>query len=225
MGLENIDDYHHEFGLKLAKKGYLVIAPYLITQSKNYNSNSNKLRNEIHKRALPLGLTLNGLEMVKLIETLDYVEKLPYVNKEKISTYGISLGGELAFYLGALDQRVTVTIVSQYITDRTNKLIDLNNKQAYWKYENSDFDVTTNMLVHFTDIEIASLIIPRKLFIEAGSKDSRTLGAIKVESELQNMYKLLNIPATFVKIEVDQGGHEIFLKGSKIFLDNWLKNN
>ncbi len=80
-------------------------------------------------------------------------------------------------------------------------------------------------LQYFTDFEIASLIVPRKLFIEAGSRDSRTEGAIEVQKSVEILYNKLNLPLDYVSIGIEKGGHEIFLNGSLKFLNKFLKNN
>lgn len=220
MGLNDIDDYHHQFGLRLAKEGFMVVAPHIITEEKAPDNNLNRLRNQLHKKAVPIGMTLLGLETSKLMGLVDYLSKDTKVDKNDISEYGISLGGEIAFFHAAMDTRVRALVVSQYITDRIDKYIGENNPDAEWKYENSDYTIFSNFLLETSDARMVALVAPRKLFIEAGSKDGRTTGAIRIFPKMQEIYKKLGLSSNYIQLGIEQGGHEIYLNKSLQFILN-----
>jgi|GEM_PF-5475703 len=224
MGLE-FNDYHHQFGLELAKSGYIVIAPLILTRptiNPNCSSPSNQERNEIDKRAMSLGERLIGIEVGKLISLVDYLENRPEINRDQIATYGISLGGTIALFHGALDQRLKVVVVSQYIEDRVIKLVDRIDTNSNWRYPDSDYILWENYLVRYTDVELSLLILPRKLFIEVGVDDPRFATSEEFVYLMQSHYQRLSLPAEFVGIGIGDGGHEIFLSKALEFLQKWL---
>ena len=227
MGLQG-DDYHHSFGLELAKQGYFVYAPLISTRATTDVTQciapTNDERNQLDHRAIVLGERLVGIEIGKLISTLDYLSNNQLIISNRIGTYGISLGGLLSFYWGALDERLNTVVVSQYIEDQTEKLVDRDYETAYWKYENSDYTLFNDSLLYFTDVEIATMIVPRKLFIEVGSNDPRAIGSKRLLPEFQSNYTRVGLPEDYIGLEIGNGNHEIFLNGSLNFLNLWLKD-
>jgi hypothetical protein len=225
FGLDGMEDYHHRFALRLAEQGYMVFAPFTITQlTQNLQRSYNRRRNEIDNRGLCVGVRLLGIELGQMISFLNYASARDDVDAPRIAVYGISLGGLLAFNLGALDQRIPVVIVSQYIEDMVEKFTGRTYPQSYWRYEDSDYIFFQDILLRFSTVDIASLITPRKIFIEVGSQDPRADSAAKTFLEIKTIYDQLKLPSGFVQMEIGKGGHEIFLKGSLQFLKEWLKS-
>ena len=223
LGLEN-NEYHHQFGLKLAQEGYMVFVPLIITQPQSIITiDNNRMRNELDNRATSLGRRLVGIEIGQAISTLDYLETLDNIDASRIGTYGISLGGLLSFYLGAVDTRIEVVVVSQYIEDRIEKLVDSNYQSALWRFSNADYSFTPELLLFFTDVDIASLIMPRKLFIEVGLQDQRYAGTMRVAPKIQDLYNRLGLPSDSFGVGIGEGGHEIYLTDSLEFLNRWLE--
>ncbi|MGD8554983.1 MAG: dienelactone hydrolase family protein [Anaerolineales bacterium] len=220
FGLDEEDDYHHQFALKLAEQGYVVFVPVIMTHK---GENTNEFRNQLHHRALPLGERLVGIELGEAISALDYLLTLPEVNSDAVATYGISLGGKMSFYLGALDTRVEAVVVSQYLDDLVRKLTSMTYPYAYWRYEESDYAYIPGLLFQFTNVDIASLIVPRRLFVEAGSQDPRAEVVGEVVEEIRDLYVRLGLPRDWVQMEIGEGAHEIFLEGSLDFLNAWAE--
>jgi len=104
---------------------------------------------------------------------LNYAVTRDDVDASRLAVYGISLGGFLALNLGALDSRVKVVVVSQYFEDMVGKLTGLTYPHSYWRYEDADYMFFPDILQRFSNVDIASLIAPRKLFIEVGLQDPR----------------------------------------------------
>jgi cephalosporin-C deacetylase-like acetyl esterase len=225
MGLQG-DDYHHQFGLSLSRTGYMVFAPLLVTKPTEKPDEcfvpANIERNQLNNRGLPVGEHLTGIEVGKLISSIDHLSNKEEIDNSRIGVYGISPGGQTAFYLGALDQRLKVVIVSQYIQDRAEKLTSRTLHDALWKFEYTHHAIFPNSLNLFNDFDIASLVIPRKLFIEASTNDSRLEGAKKTTNQIKDLYSKLGLPENSVEIRSGNGSHEIFLIDSKTFLQQHL---
>ena len=225
FGLEGKEDYHHKFALRLAEQGYMVFSPLTITQlTQNDQGSYNRRRNEIDNRGLSVGVRLLGIELGQIMSVLNYALTRDDVDASRVAAYGISLGGFLAFNLGALDPRVKVVVVSQYFEDMVGKLTGLTYPHSYWRYEDADYMFFQDFLLRFSTVDIASLIAPRKLFIEVGSQDPRADSASKSFLEVKAIYDQLKQPPDSVQMEVGDGGHEVFLKGSLRFLKKWLKS-
>ena len=218
FGLDGVPDYHRRMAAVLMEHGYLVFVPYIVTQT---GANPNQRRNQLDHRALAAGARLIGIELGQCMDALDYLSQLEIVDERHMTTYGISLGGFLSFHLAALDTRVAAAVVSQYIEDRIGKLAGRNYPEAYWQYENADWALFPGYLQRYTDYDIASLIAPRKLFIEVGRQDARSQPSRQVFEDIRGLYESLAQPAGSVALEIGEGGHEAFLAGSLEFLKQW----
>jgi hypothetical protein len=222
MGLQG-EDYHHSFGARLVDAGFLVVSPLISTRPTTDGvecvNPTNQERNQLDLRALPLGDRLIGIEVGKLMGVSRFLEMKGF---DDLGIYGISLGGELSLATAASDTRYDVAVVSQWIEDRTGKLVGLNHPSAYWQYEDADYVFFANELGLFTDVDVASLIAPRKLFIEAGSEDPRSESVEDVFSDLAVFWDRLGLRDGEVSFAIEDGGHEVFLGESLRFLEKWL---
>ena len=147
-----------QFARRLAKAGCRVVVPLLINRDDTYSGNptlgamTNQPHREfIYRMAYQLGRHIIGYEVQKVMSVVDWMShtELP------IGVIGYGEGGLIAFYSAAVDTRIQATAVSGYFQSR----------QAVWRepiYRN-----VWGLLHEFGDAEIASLIAPRPLIIEA----------------------------------------------------------
>jgi len=223
FGLDGKEDYHHRFALRLAERGYFVFAPLIVTElAANTHGSFNRSRNEVDNRGLSVGVRLAGIELGQIMGVIDYLLAGEVVDPHRVAVYGISLGGFLAFNLAALDTRIGVVVVSQYFEDMEGKFTGLEYPHPYWRYEDADYIFFQDILERFSSVDIASLIVPRKLFIEVGLQDPRVEPAKKNVREIKSIYSRLGLPEDSVQLGLEKGGHEVFLKGSLQFLNRYL---
>ena len=153
---------------RLAQQDCLVVVPMLISRDSNYSGNPEiRMTNQPHREFLyrqsfQLGRHVIGYEIQKILSAVDILE--PYLHPQEsniasipIGVVGIGEGGLLAFYASALDARIQATLISGYFEKR----------DGLWKepiYRN-----VWSLLTEFGDSDIASLIAPRQLTIEACS--------------------------------------------------------
>ncbi|HID21712.1 MAG TPA: hypothetical protein EYP14_04850, partial [Planctomycetaceae bacterium] len=64
--------------------------------------------------------TLMGERLWDLIRVVDLATSLPEVDPARIGCAGLSLGGEMAMWLGAMDQRIAATVSSGFLTTMEN---------------------------------------------------------------------------------------------------------
>src|SRR5207237_5426946 len=96
-----------------------------------------------------------GFEVQKILAAVDWFENENKSRRLPVGVFGYGEGGLLAFYAAALDSRIQTVGVSGYFQSR----------QELWK-EPVYRDVW-GLLREFGDAELASLIAPRALVVEA----------------------------------------------------------
>lgn len=116
-------------------------------------------REFIQRSAFELGRTLIGYEVQKVLAGIDCLQRdqpaAGSAEPRKVGVLGWGEGGLLALYAGALDPRIDSVCVSGYFDSR----------QDLWQ-EPVDRNVF-GLLKEFGDAELASLVAPRTLLIEA----------------------------------------------------------
>ncbi len=144
-----------QFARRLAESGCRVIVPVLINR---HIDAQRKLSNRefIYRPAYELGRHIIGYEIEKVLAAIDWLRRETPGAAIKTGVIGWGEGGLLAFYAGALDTRIAATSVSGYFEER---------RQVIWRQP-----VTRNvfgLLEEFGDAEVAAMIAPRALIIEA----------------------------------------------------------
>ena len=147
-----------QFAQRLAKAGCRVVVPLLINRDDTYSGNStlgamtNQPHREfIYRMAFELGRHIIGYEVQKVLSLVDWMSH----SEVPVGVIGYGEGGLIALYSAAVDTRIQATAVSGYFQSR----------QEVWRepiYRN-----VWGLLHEFGDAEIASLIAPRPLVIEA----------------------------------------------------------
>ena len=147
-----------QFARRLAKAGCRVVVPLLIDRADTYSGNptlgamTNQPHREfIYRMAYQLGRHIIGYEVQKVLSLVDWMS----LSEIPIGVIGYGEGGLVAFYTAAVDSRIQATAVSGYFQPR----------QEVWRepiYRN-----VWGLLHEFGDAEVASLIAPRPLIIEA----------------------------------------------------------
>jgi len=146
---------------------------------------------------------LMGERLWDLIRCVDYLETLPGVDKKRIGCAGLSLGGEMAMWLGAMDTRIKATVSSGFLT-RMDQMEQ--NHCMCWKFPG------LRELVDYADIY--SLIAPRSLLCQNGLKEPANDFTVPLArealKEIELIYKDYKRPEK-VQLVAHQGAHEIDL--------------
>ena len=151
-----------QYARRLAESGCQVLVPVLINRTieKRYppeRGDGNRLSNRefLYRSAFELGRHIIGYEVQKVLAAVDWFIKDANSTEAKIGVIGWGQGGLLALYSGALDSRIDTVVVSGYFEPRQN----------IWQ-ETLDRNIF-GLLEQFGDAELASMIAPRPLIIEA----------------------------------------------------------
>jgi hypothetical protein len=193
----NSDNIYKSFASELAKKEYVTISVN-VGQHEVYEQNR----------------TLMGERLWDLMRCVDFLESLPMADKSRIGCAGLSLGGEMAMWLGAMDQRIKATVSAGFLTymDQLEQ-----NHCMCWKFDG------LRELVDFPDIY--SMIAPRFLQCQNGLKEPPTAFTLelakKAINEIKPIYTDLN-QKNNVELIIHDGGHEIELTNLLSFFDQHL---
>jgi dienelactone hydrolase len=150
-----------QFARKLAEMGHRVLVPFLIDRRDTYSVIAGRAptnqphREWIYRQAFEMGRHIIGYEVQKILAAVDWFEKDTNGQPTHIGIFGYGEGGLLALYAGAIDTRIAVTCVSGYFDSRQNLWQEPIYRNAF------------GLLAEFGDAELASLVAPRTLIIEA----------------------------------------------------------
>jgi hypothetical protein len=149
------DSLYRGFAGTLAQRGFVTIAAD-VGQHKVYEE----------KR------TLMGERLWDLMRCVDYLESLPEVDKSRIGCGGLSLGGEMAMWLGGMDTRIAATASCGFLT----KMDQMEHNHCLcWKFDG------LRELVDFADIY--ALTAPRALLCQNGLKEPPSQFPVSLAAE------------------------------------------
>jgi fermentation-respiration switch protein FrsA (DUF1100 family) len=209
------DATYQKFGLRLAERGYVVFAPYIVVPDSTGV-------NAIVRKAALTGRTRVGLDLVKMGRVIDFLSRLPCVDPKRIGFYGLSYGGYTALWTAPGEPRYAAVVVSGHFNDWVPKTTNLQNRTSYLFHPDEDM-YNLGVLNLFNHSDLASLIAPRPLFVEHGQQDAVAPSewALPEFERARAHYARLGVPE---RIEIDRfpGPHRIWGDASFRFLDRWL---
>lgn len=150
-----------QFARRLAENGCEVIVPVVINRDDSFSGipgigmTNMPHREWIYRMAFEAGRHIIGYEVQKVLAAVDWFAEENLKRRLPIGVMGYGEGGLLALYSAAIDTRIEATVVSGYFQAR----------EGVWK-EPIYRDVW-GLIREFGDAELAGLVAPRALIIEA----------------------------------------------------------
>ena len=137
------------------------------------------------KLMLWMGQVLFGMMMFDEFRALDYLASRPEVDPRRLGAFGMSMGSTKAWWLAALDPRVTVCMDVCCLTD-FDELIKTRALK-----EHGIFYYVPSLLKHFQTAQINELIVPRPHLSVNGRQDPLTPppGVEKIRDYLMPFYR------------------------------------
>jgi dienelactone hydrolase len=150
-----------QYARRLAERGCRVLIPTLISRGDTYSGHPEvRMTNQPHREfiyrgAFEMGRHVIGYEVQKVLAAVDWLARQAATKEQKIGVIGAGEGGLLALYSAAVDERIDAVLVSGYFQSR----------QDLWR--EPIYRSVWGLLEEFGDAELASLVAPRALIIEA----------------------------------------------------------
>ena len=157
---------------------------------------------------------LMGERLWGLMRCVECLAALPQVDASRLGCAGLSLGGEMAMWLGALDERIAAEVSAGFLTTM-DQMED--NHCMCWKFDG------LRELVDYADIY--SLTAPRPLMCQNGLQEPENQFHVPLArqalAEIIPIYRDLEHPGR-ISLHVHGGGHEIDLPALLSFFDQHL---
>ena len=187
-----IKKFNYDYGLTLAKKGYVVACPdcrgFGERRDKAFQDDSEEsfLKGtcfHLSHMALGLGETVCGMCTWDAMRLTDYIINRGAKegwNTDNLGCVGFSGGGMQTLWLSALDDRIKNVLISGYLYGYKDSLLELNG--------NCNCNYIPDLWLHFDMGDIASLIAPRRLIVQSCRNDH-----LNGPRGLDNVYEQLDI--------------------------------
>ncbi len=163
-----------------------------------------------------MGLSLAGLRVYQIMRIIDYLILFLHADMENLVCMGISGGGMLTAFAAACDTRISCAVISGYLSSFSGSILSL---------EHCICNFVPELFQYFEMEDVAAMILPRTLLIEAGTGDP----IFPIEEvrrtcrELRRLYALVEKPQNFLFDEFS-GGHQISGKIAYPMLKKRLSN-
>lgn len=161
-GLSPGEAPRRQFARRLAESGCEVLVPALIDRADTWSGNPelNRRTNQphrewIYRQAFALGRHVIGYEVQQVMAAVDCLLARSGADGSRIGVAGWGEGGLIAFHAAALDPRIAATVVSGYFGPREGVAREPIYRNLF------------GLLTEFGDAELARLVVPRALVIEA----------------------------------------------------------
>ncbi len=148
------------FARRFAANGFRVLIPALVSRGIEFSGNprvamTNQPHREwIYRQAYQMGRHIIGYEVQKVLAAVDWMKSDPR-QRAKVGVAGYGEGGLIALYAAALDPRIDAALVSGYFGPRERVWTEPIYRNLW------------GLLQEFGDAELASLMAPRGLVVEA----------------------------------------------------------
>lgn len=208
---------YHGYARELVREGYAVYAPRVLKGATSY-------RDHFDVICRAFGTTVKGLDMAMLEQALDYLETRSEVDADRIAMWGISQGGAATMFHVPAIRRIDVAICTAWFNEVLKKYVLLGESPRHYDADdpNTHFYVP-DLFRAFKSADLASLICPRPLQVQAGVHDNIAWPPyVRDEfAEARTHYERLGI-ADRIELRDHQGGHEIDLDAGLAFLEKHL---
>jgi dienelactone hydrolase len=200
-------DYHNAFARQFAELGYLVFVPSVRgfgerMEDEDLARSDDGWLSSCHWQSLNLlmtGKTLMGLRTWDTVRLIDYIQTRDDIQPETLGCVGISGGGALTLYTSALDTRITAAYMSCSMNTFRQSIMSINHCLCNY---------IPGILEAAEMSDIAGLIAPRPLMIEAGKDDPifPIAGTQQAVDEIRRVYAVYGQPDR-LSVNIFDGEH------------------
>ena len=219
---EEIDFHNFDYGLQMAKHGFITIA----IDSRSWSERDEK-RHLVYPERDPcnvhfirgsmMGINLLALDIWDYRRTIDYLLTLDQVDPNRIGAMGLSFGGTMTTWTSLMDQRIKAADIICY-SDRFEDF-------AVGRGNFCGSQMVPNVFTIADLPDLHGLIAPRPLLVEIGKQDEcfPVKSAMSCYHEVEKIYAAAGVPE---KLELDlfEGIHQFGGNKAFDFFDRYLKN-
>jgi dienelactone hydrolase len=194
--------------INLARQGFVVFTHDMVGYG-----DSRQLPHTFGGRREHLwGLSLAGLQLWNAIRSLDFLESLPYVQRDALGVTGESGGGTQTFLLAAVDDRVDVAVPVNMIS---------LHMQGGCLCENPP-----GLRLATTNVEIAATIAPRPLLMVSATGDWTKNTLEREYPAVRSIYALLGAADRVhaVRFEAEHNYNRESREAMYAWMARWFKN-
>jgi dienelactone hydrolase len=212
--------YAKDFAIQAVEKGYAAFAlePLAFGHRRDAAARAGG-PNEYSCRpaagaAMLFGETMIGWRVWDVMRTIDYLETRPEVAADRVATMGISGGGTVSLFAGAVEERIGAAVVSCYFNTFRESIVSLSHCLDNY---------VPGLLRYMEMYDVAGLVAPRGLFAESGEED-RIFPVAGAREAFQRTLPIYRTLAAEERIgqEIFAGGHEFHGVGAFEFLGRVL---
>lgn len=187
------DGIYRDFALELCQQGFAVAAPEIScfgerqTDFSYLGTGQNAPSSCMHAAMLAshLGGSIAGIRVRDSRRLIDYLETRAEFDTSRLGSMGISGGGMVSMFTSCVDERIKTCVISGYFSPFKNSIHAMHHCGCNYVHN----------LQQFGEIyDLAGMLAPRPLFIEAGSHDPIfPIEAVKLAvAKTQQLYKLFS---------------------------------
>jgi len=199
--------YQHDFAIQVVEAGMAAVAvePIAFGCRRDARTAKRGLGNSacqpVAGAALLLGETMVGWRSYDVIRTIDWIETREELDAGRVGLMGISGGGTITTFAAALEPRIKAAMISGYLNTFKSSIVALSHCIDNY---------VPGILNWCENYDVASLIAPRPLYVESGTRDNIFPIAASKEAfaNVKRVYTALGAP--------DAAEHEIF-EGEHLF--------
>ncbi len=216
------DGYHKDFAVALCRRGFLVAAPEISCFGERQNDFSHLERQgspvpttcaQTAALAFHMGGSAVGLRVYDGKRLVDYLETRADADCSRLGAMGISGGGLHTFYSTSLDLRIKACVVSGYFCTYRDSVLAMSHCACNFVPGMGQFGEMS---------DVAGLIAPRPMLVEAGSMDN--IFPLKAVKEgVRKARKVYRVFGAESELETDyfEGRHQI--SGARAYDFLWEK--
>jgi len=217
--VSDIQAMNYNYGEQMARAGYLTISPDLRVFGERADGGDpypGRDRCNVHfVRGAIMGIWTLTLNIFDMMRCVDYLETRPEVDGERIGMMGLSQGGTQTTFSTAAEPRIKCADIIGYL-----------NPWEGFGVNRANFcgsQIVPEVYRYFDTHDIAGLIAPRPLLVEAGTHDT----CFFIEDQLVSIEALKKIYAAAgveedLWIDVHPGPHAFAANLAFDFFDKYL---
>ncbi|HEU4391689.1 MAG TPA: alpha/beta hydrolase family protein [Blastocatellia bacterium] len=208
--------YAYDFALQVVENGYAAFAIEQLAfgcrrdQAARAKGAAQSSCQPAAGAALLFGQTMVAWRVWDAMRAIDYLSTRTEVDSSRLATMGISGGGTISLFTGAIDQRIKVAVVSCYFNTFRHSIMSLSHCIDNY---------VPGILNYLEMYDLAGLVAPRALFVESGTRDPifPLEGSKLAFKHAQSIYSVFGVPEMAGQ-EVFEGVHEFHGVGAFEFL-------